>query len=187
MGTYNKIIINDEVILDLSSDTITTNNLLEGVTAHDATGIQITGKIKKYNKEYAGDLEILELKPIMYSYNGTVLPALPEWDKVSYPYAYIWKVSADSTKYLLLSTTELQYAMMVNMIYLSATSDGSLIAYKVENSEWLRDEETDTSFTTTTAILQTFNTPLVWANYDVIKKANGSVFLSASEPIPVYE
>ena len=25
----------------------------------------------------------------MYSYNGTVLPALPEWDKETYPYAYI--------------------------------------------------------------------------------------------------
>ena len=79
MGIYNKIIINDEVILDLSSDTITTNKLLEGVTAHDATGMQITGKIKKYNKEYIGNLEILEAT--MYSYNETVLPKLPEWDK----------------------------------------------------------------------------------------------------------
>lgn len=40
---YNKIIINGETKIDLSSDTITAANLAEGITAHDKSGAPITG------------------------------------------------------------------------------------------------------------------------------------------------
>ena len=43
---YNAIEINGEVKLDLSEDTVTEDTLPEGVTAHDATGEPITGKMK---------------------------------------------------------------------------------------------------------------------------------------------
>lgn len=39
----NKIVINDKIALDLTGDTVTPSDLVEGVTAHDATGMQITG------------------------------------------------------------------------------------------------------------------------------------------------
>ena len=39
----NKVVINDAVVLDLTGDTVTPSDLVEGVTAHDATGMQITG------------------------------------------------------------------------------------------------------------------------------------------------
>lgn len=39
----NKVVINDNTVLDLTGDTVTPSDLREGVTAHDATGIQITG------------------------------------------------------------------------------------------------------------------------------------------------
>lgn len=39
----NKVVINDEVQLDLTSDTVTAATLLQGVTAHDATGAPIVG------------------------------------------------------------------------------------------------------------------------------------------------
>ena len=39
----NKVVINDKTVLDLTSDTVTPSDLVEGVTAHDATGMQITG------------------------------------------------------------------------------------------------------------------------------------------------
>lgn len=39
----NKVVIDDEVVLDLTGDTVTPSDLVEGVTAHDATGMQITG------------------------------------------------------------------------------------------------------------------------------------------------
>lgn len=39
----NKVVINDKTALDLTGDTVTPSDLVEGVTAHDATGMQITG------------------------------------------------------------------------------------------------------------------------------------------------
>lgn len=39
----NKVVINDAVVLDLTGDTVTPSDLVEGVTVHDATGMQITG------------------------------------------------------------------------------------------------------------------------------------------------
>ena len=39
----NKVIINDKTAIDLTGDTVTPSDLVEGVTAHDATGMQITG------------------------------------------------------------------------------------------------------------------------------------------------
>lgn len=39
----NKVVINGKIALDLTGDTVTPSDLVEGVTAHDATGMQITG------------------------------------------------------------------------------------------------------------------------------------------------
>ena len=41
----NKVEINGEVKLDLTQDTVTENTLLKGVTAHDAAGNSIEGKV----------------------------------------------------------------------------------------------------------------------------------------------
>ena len=41
--TYNKCVINGTTYLDLSSDTVTADTLLEGYTAHDKNGAEITG------------------------------------------------------------------------------------------------------------------------------------------------
>ena len=43
MTTYNKVTINNQTLIDLSSDTVTPNTLLNGVTAHDNSGAIITG------------------------------------------------------------------------------------------------------------------------------------------------
>lgn len=45
MPTYNKAVINGTTYLDLSSDTVTANSMLDGVTAHDKNGAAITGNI----------------------------------------------------------------------------------------------------------------------------------------------
>ena len=41
----NKVVINDNTVLDLTGDTVTPTDLREGVTAHDAAGMQITGTL----------------------------------------------------------------------------------------------------------------------------------------------
>lgn len=40
---YNKVVLGDETVLDLTGDTVAADKLAEGYTAHDASGNQITG------------------------------------------------------------------------------------------------------------------------------------------------
>lgn len=40
----NKIILGDEVLMDLTEDTVTEDTLIEGTTAHNAQGEPITGR-----------------------------------------------------------------------------------------------------------------------------------------------
>ncbi len=44
-ATYNKVIVNGVTKLDLTGDTITADKLLEGYTAHDKSGANITGTL----------------------------------------------------------------------------------------------------------------------------------------------
>lgn len=41
----SKVVLNDETMIDLTSDTITSDALIDGVTAHDAAGNAITGTL----------------------------------------------------------------------------------------------------------------------------------------------
>lgn len=43
MGNVNKIIYGGQTLIDLTSDTVTTDKMLSGTTAHDKTGAIITG------------------------------------------------------------------------------------------------------------------------------------------------
>lgn len=43
----NKVIVNNQTILDLTADTVTAATLKKGVTAHDASGAQITGTMEE--------------------------------------------------------------------------------------------------------------------------------------------
>lgn len=42
----NHVVINGETVIDLTRDTVTADALLEGVSAHNAAGEQITGQLK---------------------------------------------------------------------------------------------------------------------------------------------
>lgn len=41
----NKVVYNNETLIDLTNDTVTTNDLVEGVIAHDKSGTQINGTL----------------------------------------------------------------------------------------------------------------------------------------------
>lgn len=41
----NKVVYNNKTLIDLTNDTVTTNNLVEGVIAHDKSGTQINGTL----------------------------------------------------------------------------------------------------------------------------------------------
>lgn len=42
---YNKVVYDGTTLIDLTADTVATNNLLSGYTAHAANGTQITGAV----------------------------------------------------------------------------------------------------------------------------------------------
>lgn len=46
----NKIIYGDKVLLDLTNDTVSSNTLIEGITAHDKSGQIITGNLVPTDK-----------------------------------------------------------------------------------------------------------------------------------------
>lgn len=41
----NKVVYNNETLIDLTNDTVTTNDLVEGVIAHDKSGTRINGTL----------------------------------------------------------------------------------------------------------------------------------------------
>lgn len=43
---YNKIVLKGQTLIDLTSDTVSADKLTKGVTAHDKTGVQITGTME---------------------------------------------------------------------------------------------------------------------------------------------
>lgn len=47
--TYNKVVINSTIYIDLSGDTVTADNIVSGYTAHDKNGEIITGTIADGN------------------------------------------------------------------------------------------------------------------------------------------
>lgn len=122
--------------------------------------------------------------PTSYSYNGVILPALPEWKTDVYPYAVIYS----SAVFGIVSDG---YTLMVASAPLFA-SGGSNNALKSTDAVTYRrcsyDAETETWKQLGDEVTGTFDQTCVvrWANYNVLK-SDGSVYLAASDPVPIYE
>lgn len=48
-NNINKVIVNGETKLDLTSDTVTASSLLAGVTAHDKSGALVIGSLQDHD------------------------------------------------------------------------------------------------------------------------------------------
>ena len=109
-----------------------------------------------------------------YLYNGVELPALPEWDKEAYPYAYI--ACLNGTQYFLKIFSEQQTVGDGGFMLMSSPN-----LYKLTDGEWA-------SFSSLGA-----GGTLIWCNVDayyntgdaVDEELRGTLFLAASDPIPV--
>jgi hypothetical protein len=116
-------------------------------------------------------------KPIAYLYNGVQLPPLPEWDKEQYHYAAILSYSDHLTLYV----TE-------NALY---WNDGCIRPMKTAYKTWVADDDTWGSESTFDNMSwevshSKLNGTPIWSNYDITNKVDDSVYLSASDPVPVY-
>ena len=119
--------------------------------------------------------------PVAYLYNGVQLPQLPYWDKETYPYAFI-RATSSGAYYVWcgsdpagikvgsgLVATGLQLSVFAPCIFWQLVENGWLFrAKKIEVSGSFSPEQ------------------LAWSNYDILNE-DGTVYLAASDPIPVYE
>lgn len=110
-----------------------------------------------------------------YLYNGIELPALPEWDKETYPYSVIVHGMLHElhvSKEPFTCGTFPGYGLL---IVLPAGHIKSIV--DLSNAVW-------GSFTTINYENQT-SAVAVWSNHDIINTDDGSVYLKASDPVPV--
>lgn len=70
--SYNKVVYGDKILIDLSSDTVKEDALLEGYSAHDASGNVISGSINPTRVIAIGAKEHIVELPLLDS-NGDIL------------------------------------------------------------------------------------------------------------------
>lgn len=115
-------------------------------------------------------------QPTAYSYNGVVLPKLPEWDKTVYPYAWI-RGYLSSRAYLLYFQSEISYVQNETGTECIRVADSDLkYIWFSGYTSWEISSVAGDSATEST----------VWANFDVLN-TSGELVMQASDPIPVYE
>lgn len=130
-----------------------------------------------------------------YLYNGVELPPLPDWDKTAYPYATITR-TLTGVNYWLSLTSKPQvlsesYALTCNEIYnvdyyIYAPDEG------LTNFTHINEAVSGATFPTLSvgagSLLLVSNSSLdttwAWSNHDILM-ADGSVYLAASDPVPV--
>jgi hypothetical protein len=148
-------------------------------------------------------IELIGVKELVgYSYNGTVLPPLPEWDKEQYPYAVITKYLAIgklfgydivvSNRPLFMTKSEPPHLWQPSGTNSSITMSAKLYLDRTVDDtppgEWGKWGSPYDSYGPGA---RWWDEP-IWANYDVelcdgLLNPMGETALSASEPIPIYE
>lgn len=133
-----------------------------------------------------GDIYLSSSEPIpiyegrKYSYNGAILPELPEWDDATYPFVFIIK-RENEAYYTMCCCSELPttYIGTGDKVYHGTGSTTKLMCTTNDDRTcWFQ-------FKSSSSNVNTFlNDTLVWANYDIMNIDN-TVYLATSEPIPV--
>lgn len=108
-----------------------------------------------------------------YLYNNIALPALPDWDKETYPYAVIVRNEDVSPGYWFVASESTYAVTESNGFMPSVRGDDVQYLYDVDTQTWTESE------------MSMYAAPCVkWANYDVYD-TDGTLYLAASEPVPV--
>jgi hypothetical protein len=110
-----------------------------------------------------------------WDFNGTKLPYLPTWDMETYPYAAIFYISITKKYILRCLTVDAHYEMpsLVANSGISCSTTGDVWSEFGENT-------TDAYIPINVSIQ-----PLVWTNF--VAEYDGITYMTASDPIPVYE
>lgn len=122
-----------------------------------------------------------EKQPTAYSYNGVVLPKLPEWDKTVYPYVII-QYYTESSDYFFRAFTDPLVSKTFAGLEMLGFDDGEAeqIHCKLVDGEWSEWSSATSTYITPLGVLWT-KPP-----HDILNE-DGTLYLAASDPIPVYE
>lgn len=120
----------------------------------------------------------------MYSYNGTLLPALPSWNTSKYPYAVIYWDSYLSAFTLELTSVPAYYGPTDVGPYLKTKISGvSYSYYTAVVDSWVLKKSSYASSRFSFCAFKSGDY-CVWSNYDILDENDNSLFLGASDPIP---
>lgn len=129
--------------------------------------------------------------PTAHLYNGVKLPALPEWDRETYPYANIYY--ENSTKVYQVTFTSApctyygtagKYIKCPCPLLFAKLTDGAWSELTAAESGVNGNPYKDLSIKNFAGA--TYGTA-VWSNHDIMSEIDSTVYLAASEPAPVYE
>ena len=132
-------------------------------------------------------------EPVAYLYNGVRLPPVPKYDKTKYPYAAIARAHSPSHYWFVVSQAPMW--MFDSESALGGTRE--VFDYDVPamrcvlytaDSEWTELTEQTTAINivlTDYTYSSNYTEAFVWANHNIEK--NGSVRITATDPVPVYE
>ena len=127
---------------------------------------------------------VLRRTPIAYLYNGVQLPGLPEWDKEKYPYAWIHQFNTANPSYVLRIASEpIVYKKPIYKDYYVYSMTGTGCIYNINDGVWeifRSDVAFDNYFPESDVLFS-------WTNTDIINEEDGTIYLEASDPVPVYE
>lgn len=127
--------------------------------------------------------EVEEIKtPIAYSYNGIILPPLPEWDKETYPYAVV-VYDTNKVRVVVASVPFVARETEYSWVTVYSNADGYFCSWYGTNDNL---KQIINDMATSNLSLSVYEHYDSWSNHDICFN-NGSVFIPASEPIPIYE
>lgn len=130
-------------------------------------------------RRIAGQRRKQDRVPVAYLYNGVRLPGLPPRD-AKYRYGYISNGFAGIGRCYVYAET-ITYGVNENGYYSVIVPAGAGVTGLYTNGQW----ETPTVIAEDKSITVP-NGSWLWANFDVLNE-DGTVYLAASDPIPVYE
>lgn len=116
-----------------------------------------------------------------YLYNGTEHPALPQWDRSAYPYAML---CGDATFYQLWVSDQPFRVHLVSTIVFVDFHAGTTFNHYYREASWSEEWVIGGEFTTAESDRSSFaDSPLIWANFELLNSDGSSVILSPSNPM----
>lgn len=129
-------------------------------------------------------LPVRKKSPIAYLYNGVRLPALPEWDREAYPYAAI--CSSGINSYYLRLLRHDAYYETDRWGEFHLVSSPALTSNYLKSSGWSDFREDSGAYISPETPSATVGVGTIWTNFDLLNE-DETVFMEATDPIPVYE